>query len=154
MSGGRYLHFFTYSLRSVSSRKPPNQEFVLPMILPAAGQDKNTHIIMLGPILELWEWIKAHNPGSLFKKKHRLNFITIHCTSSHLFRLCPLSHMLTDSACPHRSLYSICHDHRISPSVPSRRIGIHRRPFLRQRIRHAKRSQYVGSMSYTQSIAC
>ncbi|KAF6218952.1 hypothetical protein HO133_005496 [Letharia lupina] len=33
---------------------------------------------MLGPLLESWEWIKAHNPRSLFKKKHRLNFITIH----------------------------------------------------------------------------
>lgn len=33
---------------------------------------------MLGPLLESWKWIKAHNPGSLLKKKHRLNFITIH----------------------------------------------------------------------------
>ncbi|KAL9071025.1 MAG: hypothetical protein Q9161_004525 [Pseudevernia consocians] len=33
---------------------------------------------MLGPLLESWEWIKARNLGSLFKKKHRLNFITIH----------------------------------------------------------------------------
>lgn len=29
-------------------------------------------------LIQCWEWIKAHNPGSPFKKA-RLNFITIHC---------------------------------------------------------------------------
>ncbi|KAL8769408.1 MAG: hypothetical protein Q9209_004636 [Squamulea sp. 1 TL-2023] len=32
---------------------------------------------MLGPFIDSWHWIKSHNPGSPFKKRH-LNFITIH----------------------------------------------------------------------------
>ncbi|KAL8953823.1 MAG: hypothetical protein Q9222_000332 [Ikaeria aurantiellina] len=32
---------------------------------------------MLGPFVDSWQWIKSHNPGSPFKKRH-LNFITIH----------------------------------------------------------------------------
>ena len=37
-------------------------------------------VIMFSPMVESWEWLKAHNPGSPFKQR-RLNFITIHCTS-------------------------------------------------------------------------
>lgn len=33
---------------------------------------------MFGPFIETWEWVKAHNPGSPFKKRH-LSFITLHC---------------------------------------------------------------------------
>lgn len=33
---------------------------------------------MFGPFIEIWEWVKAHNPGSPFKKRH-LSFITVHC---------------------------------------------------------------------------
>ena len=36
---------------------------------------------MLGPIFESIDWLKAHNPRSIFRKR-RLNFITIHCKST------------------------------------------------------------------------
>lgn len=32
---------------------------------------------MFGPFIDTWHYVKAHNPGSPFKKRH-LNFITIH----------------------------------------------------------------------------
>jgi len=36
----------------------------------------------LGPLSDIWDWVKGHNfLGSLIGvKKHRLSFITIHCT--------------------------------------------------------------------------
>lgn len=34
---------------------------------------------MLGPIIESFGWVKAHNPRTMLKTKN-LNFITIHCT--------------------------------------------------------------------------
>ena len=109
-------------------------------------QDKIALLIMLGPFLESWEWIKAHYPGWLFKK-HRLNFITIHCLSPQLFNLRPLSYILIISPYFHRSLHPVHHHRRINPTVSGRRFTIHRRTFLRQRIRHAKWSQYVGFLS-------
>ena len=109
-------------------------------------QDKIALLVMLGHFLESWEWIKAHYPGWLFKK-HRLNFITIHCLSPQLLRLRPLSYILINSPYPHRSLHPVHHHRRINPTVSRRRFAIHRRTFLRQRIRHAEWSQYVGSLS-------
>lgn len=77
--------FLTHSLRSVSSSFT-----LLGLVLSRDSTGYRTGqeilIVMFGPLLESWEWIKAHNPGSLFKKKHRLNFITIHCTSLLLYR--------------------------------------------------------------------
>jgi len=37
---------------------------------------------VLGPLSDIWDWVKGHNfLGSfLGVKKHRLSFITIHCT--------------------------------------------------------------------------
>ena len=109
-------------------------------------QDKIALLIMLGPFPESWEWIKAHSPGWL-SKKHRLNFITIHCLSPQLFSLRPLFNILIISPYSHRSLHPVQHHRRINPTVSGRRFAIHRRTFLRQRIRHAKWSQYVGSLS-------
>ena len=34
--------------------------------------------MVFGPFIESWEWLKAHNPGSPFKKRH-LSFLHIHC---------------------------------------------------------------------------
>lgn len=109
-------------------------------------QDKIALLIMLGPFSESWEWIKAHSPGWLYKK-HRLNFITIHCLSPQLFSLRPLFNILIISPYSHRSLHPVQHHRRINPTVSGRRFAIHRRTFLRQRIRHAEWSQYVGSLS-------
>ena len=72
--------FLTHSLRSVSSSFTLLR-LVLSRDSTGYRTGQETLIVMFGPLLESWEWIKAHNPGSLVKKKHRLNFITIHCTS-------------------------------------------------------------------------
>ncbi|KAI4188415.1 MAG: hypothetical protein LQ348_003933, partial [Seirophora lacunosa] len=51
-------------------------------VLSASWVSDRPHIVqsvfgMLGPFVDSWRWLKAHNPGSPFKKR-RLNFITIH----------------------------------------------------------------------------
>ncbi|MCJ1473619.1 low affinity potassium transporter, partial [Lambiella insularis] len=33
--------------------------------------------MVLGPARDVWQWLKAHNPGSPFKKR-RLSFMTCH----------------------------------------------------------------------------
>ena len=127
-----YFHCSTRSLRS--------NHFSPSCPLYGVAQSSYSYIRMFGSLLELWEWVKIHYPASLFKKKHRLNFITIHCTSPHSSRLRPQLYALTDPALLHRSLYPVYHDHRINSFIPSRRFGIYRRPFLRQWVRYTKRS--------------